>query len=73
METIKWKYFCGWSGGAGSLGMPRTWDRYYFANINGVRVEKRNSTGRVTYCIGNMDKAKVKFKTEQELLAALPK
>lgn len=61
---IEWKYFFGGHSG-------RTFDRYYYAEINGVRVEKHGSNKGVKFSIGNMDKAKVKYKTEQELLAAM--
>ena len=66
MQTIEidWKYFFGGSGDG-------TFDRYYKAEINGVRVEKHASNRSTKYAIGNIDQAKKKFKTEAELLAAL--
>lgn len=63
---IKWKYFFGGHDNGG-----RTFDRYYSAEINGVRVEKHASNRGVKFSIGNIDKAKIKYKTEKELLAAL--
>lgn len=60
---INWKYFFGGHGG-------NTFDRYYKADINGQRVEKHASNRGVEYSIGNMDEAKVKYKTENELIAA---
>ena len=63
-SDIDWKYFFGGSSG-------RTFDRYYEAEINGKRVEKHTSNSGVEYSIGNMDKAKKKYKTEGELLAAV--
>jgi hypothetical protein len=57
---IDWQYFFGGSSG-------RTFDRYYKAEINGKRVEKHASNRGVKYSIGNIDEAKKKYKTEQEL------
>jgi hypothetical protein len=61
---IDWKYFFGGSGDG-------SFDRYYKAEINGVRVEKHASNRSTKYAIGNIDKAKKKFKTEVELLNAI--
>lgn len=61
--TINWRYFFG--GVAGN-----TSTRFYFATINGLRVEKREG-GKTLYAIGNFDRAKKKFKTEVELIKAL--
>ena len=61
--TIEWNYFFGGSGG-------RTFDRYYKAEINGKRVEKHASNRGVKYAIGNIDEAKKKYKSEDELLNA---
>lgn len=62
--SIEWKYFFGGSSG-------RSFDRYYKAEINGVRVEKHGSNRGTEYSIGNIDKAKKKYKSEEELLKAL--
>jgi hypothetical protein len=59
--NIEWKYFFGGSSG-------RTFDRYYKAEINGKEVEKHASNRGVEYAIGNIDKAKVKYKTEEDLI-----
>lgn len=64
MTEIDWQYFFGGSGG-------RDFDRYYKAEINGVRVEKHASNRRTRYSIGNMDEAKQTYKSEEELLEAL--
>jgi hypothetical protein len=56
---IEWKYFFGTSG--------RSFDRYYYSEINGIRVEKHASNNWVRYAIGNIDKSP-KFKTEKELI-----
>lgn len=62
---IKWEYFFGGTSGSTST-------RFYFATINGLRVEKRwNSPGSLSYSIGNYDKAKKKFRTEAQLLKAI--
>jgi hypothetical protein len=61
---IDWQYFFGGSSG-------RTFDRYYKAEINGIRIEKHASHHGVKYAIGNINEAKKKFKTEAELLEAL--
>lgn len=58
--TIQWQYFFG-----GSIG--RSYDRYYKSEINGIRVEKHVSNRGVKYAVGNIDKAKVKYKSESEL------
>jgi hypothetical protein len=63
-EEIKWKYFFGGGGG-------RIFDRYYYCEINGVRCEKHATNKGVEFSIGNIDKAKVKFKTKEELLTAI--
>lgn len=63
---IEWKYFFGGSSG-------RSYDRYYKAEINGVRVEKHACNRGVKFSIGNIDIAKKKFKTETELLEAINK
>lgn len=60
---IEWTYFFGGSGG-------NTFDRYYSADVNGKRVEKHASNRGVRYAIGNIDEAKVIYKTESELKAA---
>lgn len=60
---IDWKYFFGGTSG-------RTFDRYYKAEINGKRVEKHASNRGVKYAIGNIDEAKKKYKTENELSEA---
>ena len=59
-SCIDWEYFFGGSSG-------RCFDRYYKAEINGKRVEKHASNRGVKFAIGNIDKAKKKFKTELEL------
>lgn len=61
---IDWKYFFGGSGG-------KTFDRYYKADINGVRVEKHSSNKGTRYSIGNMDKAKQTYESEEKLSEAL--
>ena len=61
---IDWQYFFG--GGT----IPHQ-QHYYKAEINGIRVEKHTFRGGVEYSIGNMDEAKIKFKTEEELLKAI--
>jgi hypothetical protein len=60
---IDWKYFFGGGGG-------RTFDRYYYSEINGKLVEKHASNKGVKYAIGNIDTAKKKYKTEAELISA---
>lgn len=59
-----WKYFFG--GGK----LPNQ-EHYYKAYINGQRVEKHTFLGGVKYSIGNMDEAKIKYKTEKELFQAV--
>jgi hypothetical protein len=66
MSKINWIYFFG-----GSSNCGKTFDRYYKAEINGVRVEKRSTNTRTTFSIGNIDHAKVKYQSESELLTAL--
>jgi len=61
---IEWQYFFGGSSG-------RSFDRFYKAEINGQRVEKHCSNTGVEYSIGNIDEAKIKFKTEEELIKAV--
>lgn len=63
-KWIAWKYFFGGSGG-------KSFDRYYKSEINGVRVEKHASNTGTEYSIGNMDEAKIKYKTEEELINSL--
>lgn len=65
---IDWQYFFG-----GSSHNGRSVDRYYKAEINGVRVEMHATLKSRRYSIGNIDKAKIKYKTEAELLTALNK
>lgn len=60
---IDWKYFFGGSSG-------RDFDRFYKAEINGMRVEKHATQSDVKYAIGNIDEAKIKYKTENELIDA---
>lgn len=62
-QQINWQYFFGG-------GNVRNFDRYYKAEINGKRVEKHVSNKGVKYAIGNIDEAKEKYKTEEQLLAA---
>lgn len=65
MKTeIKWQYFFGGSSG-------QTFDRYYKAEINGVRVEKHADNKGSRYAIGNIDEEKKKYRTESDLIAAL--
>lgn len=65
-KRIDWKYFFGGSSNGG-----KSFDRYYAAEINGFRVERHGNNRGTKYAIGNIDKAKVKYKTEAELIAAL--
>jgi hypothetical protein len=64
IKDIRWKYFFG-----GSTG--KSFDRYYKAIINGVECEQHCSNKGVEFSIGNIDKAKIKYKTEKELIYAL--
>lgn len=64
IEEIDWKYFFGGHGG-------KTFDRYYKAEINGQRVEMHSSNKGTVYSIGNMDKAKGKYKSESDLIKAV--
>lgn len=64
MEKINWIYFFG-----GHCG--KSFDRYYKAEINGIKVERHASNNSVKFSIGNIDKAKIKYKTEQDLIKAL--
>jgi hypothetical protein len=61
-----WNYFFGGSSKGG-----KNFDRYYFAEINGVRVEMHSSNRGTVYAVGNIDKAAKKYKTETELLNSL--
>lgn len=65
---INWQYFFGGHGKAG-----KTYWRYYKAEIDGQRVEKCASNTGVKYSIGNMDEAKEKYKTEEELIESVKK
>ena len=67
-DGISWEYFFG-----GSSNWGKRFDRYYKAEVNGIRVERHDSNGRggKRYCIGNMDKAKQIYKSEAELLKAV--
>jgi hypothetical protein len=60
-NKIDWKYFFGGSSG-------NTFDRYYKAEINGKQVEKHPNNRGSKFAVGNIDEAKKKFKTEQELI-----
>jgi len=60
-NKIEWKNFFGGHG-------DKWFDRYYKAEINGHRVEKRETNRMTRFSIGNMDLAKKKFKTEAELI-----
>lgn len=62
-EKIEWVYFFGGSS-------KFTFDRYYKAEINGLRVEKHSSNKGSTFSIGDIDKAKKRYQTESELVAA---
>lgn len=64
-NQIDWKYFFG------GTSRGKHFDRYYKTEINGIRCEKHETNSGVNFCIGNMDLAKVKYKTEAELLKAL--
>jgi hypothetical protein len=66
MEGVKWEYFFGAKRG-------KKFDRYYEAVINGVKVERHDCNIGRTYSIGNMDQAKVLYKTEEELIRAIIK
>ena len=61
---IDWK--CFFSG-----GNAVNYECFYKAEINGKRVEKHTFRGGVNFSIGNIDLAKQKFKTEEELLKAI--
>lgn len=63
-NTIVWEYFFGGTSG-------RHFDRYYQADINGIRVEKHASNRGCKYAVGNIDKAKIKYTTESELIESL--
>ncbi len=62
--NIDWKYFFG-----GSSNNGKSFQRYYKSEINGLRVERCCSHKGTKYCIGNMDEAKVKHNSEEELLS----
>lgn len=66
MIKLDWQYFFG-----GSSDCGRTFDRYYKAFVNGVRVEKHATNRKVEFGIGNIDTAKVKYNSEDQLLKAL--
>lgn len=57
---IEWQYFFG--------GVNQ---RYYYAVIDGQRVENYSHNGKNLYSVGNMDEAIKKYTSEDELLAAL--
>ena len=62
---IEWELFFGG-------GNSTTYQCYYKAEINGVRVEKMTHTKAADrFSIGNMDYAKKKYKSEKDLLEAL--
>lgn len=61
---IDWKYFFGG-------GIIPNQHHYYKSCINGIRVEKHEFKGGIEYSVGNMDEAKIKYKTEIELLNAV--
>lgn len=65
-NNIEWQYFFGGHGG-------KRFDRYYKAEINGHRVERHDSNRGRKYSIGNMDHAKEKFNSEEELMNAILK
>lgn len=60
-EPLQWTYFFGGCSG-------NTFDRYYKAEIGGIRVEKHANNRGVKFAVGNIDEAKKKFKTEKELI-----
>ncbi len=66
-EGLAWKKF--FSGGS-----LENYICFYKTEINGIRVEKREGlkVGK-SYSIGNIDKAKKIYKTENELLKAVEK
>lgn len=64
-QPINWEYFFGGHGNEG-----RTFRRYYKAKINNKSVERCSSNRGTEYSIGNIDKAKIKFKTEEALIKA---
>ena len=68
METnkIESNYFFGGSGHGG-----RVFDRYYEARIDGIRVEKHANNKGVKFSIGNIDDAKIKYKSEGDLIKAV--
>ena len=62
-KTIDWQYFFG-------ISATKSCSHFYKAIINGQRVEKHSSKHGNKYAIGNIDYAKVKYRTETELLEA---
>lgn len=62
--TIIWKYFFG-------SKTKNTFDRYYRSSVNGIYIEKHASNSGTKYSIGNIDKAKIIYNSEEELLTAL--
>lgn len=62
--NIQWQYFFGGCD-------KRSFDRYYRAEIKGVHVEMHHSQKGIEYSIGNIDKAKKKFKKEEKLIKAI--
>ena len=62
---IEWKYFFGASYKNGY------YDRYYKAEVKGVRVEKHVTPRFTRFAIGNIDEAKIKFDSENELIQKL--
>lgn len=69
-DKIEWQYFFGGQATTTTGQVKHT--RFYFATVNGLRVEKRwSSPNKHSYTIGNYDKAKKKYRTEQELIDAL--
>ena len=63
-ESLQWTYFFGGCSG-------NTFDRYYKAEIGGIRVEKHANNRGVKFAVGNIDEAKKKFKTEKELIESI--
>lgn len=66
MNKIKWQYFFGGR-------CEKQFDRYYESDYRGMRVEKHCSNMKTEYAVGNIDKAKKKYITEEELIAAIDK
>lgn len=63
---ISWVYFHGGSSHSG-----KTYDRYYQAFIDGIRVEKWASNRGVKYCIGEMVGDVNTYLSEADLLNAV--